>query len=80
MIAWGEPECIFLYNQLALITCKTRDDCSLNDFYKLGFLGFRLQTRVSDKVRARDRERARARARAILGLGFKVVIICGYAL
>ena len=39
---------------------------------KLGFLAFRLLTRV--------RSRARDRARVRLGLGFKVIIICRYGL
>jgi len=47
------------------------DDCSLDDSYKIGFLAFRLQTRVRD--RASDRDRVR------LSLGFKVVIISRYA-
>jgi len=54
------------------ITYETRDDCYLDDSYKLGFLTLKLQTLVG----ARDRDRARVR----LGIGFKVVIIYRYAL
>jgi len=45
-------------------------------FYKLGFLGFRLQTRVSASDGSRNRSRARSKAR--LRIMFKVVIIWRY--